>query len=199
MGRRNGTQRLLVWLSCGALIVLASVLTAKADIYRYIDEEGVMHFTNVPTSSAYEYQVFIHERPKADDTYTSDKFDHLISNASKDFGVAFPLLKAIIKAESNFNPRAVSKKGAKGLMQIMPQNFELLDIEDPYDPSQNIMAGARYFKQLYDRFNGKLALTLAAYNAGPDAVERYQDIPPFQETENYVKKVLEYYQKFKNL
>ena len=106
---------------------------------------------------------------------------------SQQYGVSFPLLKAIIKAESDFDPRAVSKKGAKGLMQIMPENFKLLGIKDPFDPSQNIHAGARYFKQMYDRFKGKLALSLAAYNAGPTAVERYNTVPPYEETEEYVE------------
>ena len=83
------------------------------------------------------------------------------------------LVKAIIKAESDFNPKAVSKKGAMGLMQIMPQNFQHLQIQNPFDPRENIMGGTRYFKYLYDRFDGKLALSLAAYNAGPTAVEHY--------------------------
>ena len=83
-------------------------------------------------------------------------------------------------------------------MQIMPQNFKLLGIEDPFDPSQNIHAGARYFKQMYDRF-GTLALSLAAYNAGPDAVARYKTVPPYEETEEYVKRVLKFYYSYKNL
>jgi soluble lytic murein transglycosylase len=108
------------------------------------------------------------------------------------------LLKAIIKAESDFDAQAVSKKGAMGLMQIMPQNFKPLGLKDPFDPTQNINAGARYFRQLYDRFNGKLALSLAAYNAGPTAVDRYQTIPPYEETEEYVRRVLRYYYNYRN-
>ena len=122
----------------------------------------------------------------------------MITQASERFGVSFSLLKAIIKAESDFDPQAVSKKGAMGLMQIMPQNFKLLGLKDPFDPTQNIHAGARYFKQLYDRFDGKLALSLAAYNAGPTAVDRYKTIPPFEETEEYVRRVLRYYYNYKN-
>jgi soluble lytic murein transglycosylase len=136
---------------------------AAADIYRYIDENGVMHFTNAPTSSSNEFKLFIRERRRpAPSWYYSERYDDLISEASERFGVSFPLLKAIIKAESDFNAQAVSKKGAMGLMQIMPQNFKLLGLKDPFDPTQNINAGARYFKQLYERFNGKLALSLAA-------------------------------------
>ena len=110
------------------------------------------------------------------------------------------LVKAIIKAESDFNPKAVSQKGAMGLMQIMPENFQHLDIEDPFDPRENIMGGTRYFRYLYDRFDGKLALSLAAYNAGPTAVDNYnKTIPPYRETEQYVQRVMDYYRIYQNL
>ncbi len=174
-------------------------IPVQADIYRYIDEKGVMHFTNVPTSSRAKYRVFLKEKPSVIQRYSSEKYDELISHASERYGVSFPLLKAIIKAESDFDPYAVSKKGATGLMQIMPQNFKPLGIRDPFDPWQNINAGARYFKQMFDRFKGKLALSLAAYNAGPTAVDRYKTIPPYEETEEYVRRVMKYYYNYKNL
>ena len=189
----------VITLYCALIVFLAAVITAHADIYRYIDENGVMHFTNTPTSSAHKYQLFLKERPKINLRYSSKKYDNLISEASQRHGVSFPLLKAIIKAESDFDPKAVSKKGAKGLMQIMPENFKRLGLKDPFNPSENIDAGARYFKQMYDRFKGKLALSLAAYNAGPTAVDRYKTIPPFEETEEYVRRVLKYYYNYKNL
>jgi soluble lytic murein transglycosylase len=185
---------------CSVLVILFSFLpVAHADIYRYIDENGVMHFTNTPTSSTKNFKLFLREKPKIAPPYSTEKYDEIITEASQRYGVDFPLLKAIIKAESDFDPRAVSKRGAKGLMQIMPQNFKLLGIEDPFDPSQNIDAGARYFKQMYDRFNGEMALSLAAYNAGPEAVERYQTIPPYEETQAYVRRVLKLYYSYKNL
>jgi len=180
------------------IFLLSTGLVVHGDIYRYIDENGVMHFTNTPTSSSQKFKLFLREKPKITSRYSTKKYDNIIANASQQYGVSFPLLKAIIKAESGFNPRAVSKKGAKGLMQIMPENFQLLGIKDPFDPSQNIHAGARYFKQMYDRF-GKLALSLAAYNAGPDAVARYKTVPPYEETEEYVKRVLKFYHSYKNL
>ena len=180
------------------ILLFSAALTAYGDIYRYIDENGVMHFTNTPTTSNQKFKLFLREKPKTSLRYSTKKYDNIIANASQQYGVAFPLLKAIIKAESGFDPRAVSKKGAKGLMQIMPQNFKLLGIKDPFDPSQNIHAGARYFKQMYDRF-GKLALSLAAYNAGPKAVERYKTVPPYEETEEYVRRVLKFYYNYKNL
>ena len=165
----------------------------------YIDKDGVTHFTNVPTSTAGDYRVYIRERPKRiSKTYSSKKYDNYIAEASQRHGVSFSLLKAIIKAESDFNPQAVSKKGALGLMQIMPKNFKSLQIADPFDPWENIMGGTRYFKKLLKRFNGKLSLSLAAYNAGPSVVDFYKSIPPIRETENYVEKVMKYYYSFKH-
>ena len=185
---------------CYVLILMFSAgLTVHADIYRYIDENGVMHFTNTPTSSTQKFKLFLREKPKINPRYSTKKYDDIIANASQQHDVSFSLLKAIIKAESDFDPRAVSKKGAKGLMQIMPENFKSLGIKDPFDPSQNIHAGARYFKQMYDRFKGKLSLSLAAYNAGPTAVEHYKTVPPYEETEEYVKRVLKFYYNYKNL
>jgi soluble lytic murein transglycosylase-like protein len=196
----RGRIKLIGVTICYVFILLFSAgLSVHADIYRYIDENGVMHFTNTPTSSKQKFKLFLREKPKINPRYSTKKYDDIIANASQQYGVSFPLLKAIIKAESGFDPRAVSKKGAKGLMQIMPENFKPLGIKDPFDPSQNIHAGARYFKQMYDRFKGKLSLSLAAYNAGPTAVERYKTIPPYEETEKYVERVLKFYYNYKNL
>ena len=181
------------------VVLLVVVLPVRADIYRYIDENGVMHFTNTPTSSIQKYRIYLKEKPRVIQRYSSEKYDDLISDASERHGVSFPLLKAIIKAESDFDPHVVSKKGATGLMQIMPENFKPLGIRDPFDPWQNINAGARYFKQMYDRFKGRLALSLAAYNAGPSAVDYYKTIPPYEETEEYVRRVMKYYYNYKNL
>ena len=179
-------------------IIMAVVGTGFCDIYKYIDENGVMHFTNVPTASSVKYRVYIREAPAVSpDSTTSSPYHDLIIRAAEKHGISVPLLKAIIKAESNFNPKAVSKKGAMGLMQIMPQNVKALNIHDPFDPRENIMGGTRYFKRLVNRFDGKISLAIAAYNAGPVAVERHQRIPPFRETQDYVKRVLKYYNAYK--
>lgn len=160
----------------------------------YIDSQGVLHFTNAPTSS--QYRLYIKERPEPD--AATRQFDPLIEEASNRFGLSFSLLKAMIKVESNFNSKAVSRKGALGLMQVMPENLKAFQISDPFNPKQNIIGGARYFRSLIDRFDGKLPLALAAYNAGPTKVDRYRDIPPIKETEDYVKKVMKYFYLYKN-
>jgi soluble lytic murein transglycosylase len=171
---------------------------ARADIYVFVDHQGVMHFTNTPTSS--NYKVFMKETPREEPRtwYSVESYDDVITEAAKLHGISPSLLKAIIHVESYFNPRAVSKKGAMGLMQIMPENLGTLNITDPFDPWENIMGGTRYFRSMLERFNFQLPLALAAYNAGPTAVERYNDIPPYKETEEYVKKVMRFFQIYKN-
>lgn len=169
---------------------------AIADIYVYIDHEGTLHFTNTPTSS--NYKVYLRETFRSPQSaYHGASYDDVISEAAKRHGLSSSLLKALIHVESYFNPKAVSKKGAMGLMQIMPENLRALNINDPYDPWENIMGGASYLKSMLERFRGELPLALAAYNAGPTAVEHYQDIPPYPETEAYVKKVMRFFRHYK--
>jgi len=179
-----------------ALILLTAGSTLNANIYKYIDSEGVIHFTNVPVSSGYE--IYIRQKPaRALNLYSTAAYDKFISKASKKHGIDSPLIKAMIKVESDFNPRAVSKAGAMGLMQIMPGNFKAFGIKDPFNPLENIMAGACYLKKLMNRYAGKLSLSLAAYNAGPTVVDRYKKVPPIKETQNYVEKVMKYYNLYK--
>lgn len=175
---------------------ITTVIPVFGDIYVYVDNQGVLHFTDAPTSP--RYQLYMKGRPlKSLGSDITNRYDRFIVRASKKHGVSFPLLKAIIKAESDFNPRAISRKGAKGLMQIMPVNIKEFKLKNPFDPWENIMVGTRYFKQLLNRYNGKVQLTLAAYNAGPTIVDRYNSIPPIKETEDYVKKVMKYFYAFK--
>ena len=188
-------RRYLVAL-IAALALFAVVPFLHADIYMYIDKDGTACFTNLVPPTP-KYQVIIKERKRFSRSYSTNRYDKHIRDASRRHGVSFPLLKAIMKAESDFDPKAVSKKGAKGLMQIMPSNFRTLRIKDPFNPRENIMGGAHYFRQMLDRFNGKVRLALAAYNAGPDSVDRSGGIPPIRETKDYVNKVMKYYKIFR--
>lgn len=187
-----------IWVTILSVFIcsFSGVNSGIADIYKYIDSNGVLHFTNAPTSS--NYRLYIKEKPGVLlPVGSTGKYEPIISAASQRHGVSTHLLKAIIKVESDYNPRAVSRKGAKGLMQIMPETMKALNIANGFDPWENIMGGARYFKQLFTRYEGKLPLALAAYNAGPGVVDRFGSIPPFRETEAYVEKVIKYYYIFK--
>lgn len=187
-----------IWCAIALIVGLTFFVipAANADIYVYIDHEGTLHFTNTPTSK--QYKVYMRETfAKPTTSYQVASYDDVISEAAKRHGLSSSLIKALIHVESFFNPKAVSKKGAIGLMQIMPENLQALHISDPFDPWENIMGGASYLKSMLERFRGELPLALAAYNAGPTAVERYQDIPPYPETEAYVRKVLRFFRHYK--
>ncbi|MET0516367.1 MAG: lytic transglycosylase domain-containing protein [Nitrospiraceae bacterium] len=184
-------------VACTAGIVAAVLLassSAEADIYQYVDTKGTITLTNVPNDARYQKilteilppRTFISERELAP----------VIARHSRTHRLHPALIRAVIKAESDFDPMAVSRAGAIGLMQLMPQTAVHLDVHDLYNPDQNIGGGTKYLRQLLDRFNGNLPLALAAYNAGETAVERYQTLPPFEETRQYVKKVLRFYRNF---
>ncbi len=171
-----------------------AIFPAWADIYRFVDKNGVVHFSNVPTRSGYTF--YFREKGSALQRKASVPYEAYILEAAEKHGVDEKLVKAIIKVESDFNPWAVSEKGARGLMQLMPENCRRLKLKNPFDPKENIMAGTRFLKSLLERFRGNLTLALAAYNAGPEAVARHRGVPPIQETRAYVKKVLHYYRKY---
>lgn len=173
-------------------LILLFLLTSVADatIYRFVDEDGRMHFTDVPTDTT--FQLYLNEGQ-------GHKISTLIDHYADRFHLDVALVKAVIKVESDFNPKVVSHKGAQGLMQLMPATAREIGVSDPFDPGQSIYGGTFYLRQMLDTFNSNLDHALAAYNAGPNAVRRYGGIPPFDETQNYVlrvKKYLDYYQQF---
>jgi len=127
------------------------------------------------------------------------KYDTIINRASQKYGLDSALIKAVIYAESSFNARAVSPEGARGRMQIMPAIYRYLNISDPFNPSQNIMGGSKYLRQMLTIHNGRVKLALAAYNAGPNAVKKYRGIPPYEETLGYVVKVMDIYKQYKQM
>lgn len=183
-----------------ALIVVLFIIYAipvTADIYKYVDENGIKHFTDSPKKE--EFILYFKNHKKEEQKKNpSHIYDDIILKASRKNGISFSLIKALIKVESDFNPDAVSKVGAKGLMQLMPVNIKNLKIKDPFNPYENIMGGSYYFRKVLDKFNGKLSLALAAYNAGPTIVAKYNTIPPYRETRKFVKNVLKYNYQYKN-
>jgi soluble lytic murein transglycosylase-like protein len=180
------------------LLLTASAASASAKIYLYIDEQGVRHYTDTPDSNRYRLLVLRpQDRTASGDRYDAQllaratQFDAIIEHAASAAAVEPNLLRAVIVVESGFNVRARSKRGAMGLMQLMPATAARFGISDSFDPRQNVGAGARYLKFLLDRFGQNLSLALAAYNAGEDAVDRNGgQIPPFAETMAYVPRVL---------
>ena len=184
------------WLAALALTLLLPSQTL-ADIYKYVDEEGVIHFTNVPTDG--KFKLFYREKPvhfQSELGLKLEKYDHLIFKASEKYNVNYNLIKAVIKAESNFNPQAVSRAGARGLMQLMPKTAYAYQVQDSFEPESNIEAGVRYLRYLLNLFQGDLYLALAGYNAGENAVIKNKGIPPYPETRTYVQRVLRFYQEY---
>jgi len=182
-------SRYIVSLCISAAVMSWHPDFCQADTYRYTDERGVIHFTNAPAHQGYARIALENRQAKAG----CRKYDPVISLLCKKYAVDEALVKAVIKAESDFDPKAVSKKGAQGLMQLMPETARDLSVSNPFHPIQNMEGGIRYLRKLLDQFQGNLHLTLAAYNAGENAVVKYNNsVPPFEETRTYVKRVLEY-------
>ena len=188
-------MRIVFSLSFCILFVLSANTIVSADIYRYRDSNGVWHFTNVQTDA--RYRLYIRTYEKKSSEYMKE-YEGIIQQASRRFNVDPLLVRAVIKAESDFDHRAVSKKGAQGLMQLMPQTATKMKVGNPFNPEENIFGGTRYLSLLLERFNNDESLALAAYNAGPEKVKDYQGIPPYPETKSFVRKVLAYYERLRS-
>lgn len=185
------------------LITMFACLSAYGDIYRYEDDEGIVHFTDAPTDK--RFVVFIRDIRKDKKLRTKFRFfnsvnpaeyEPLIKTCSEKYGVSSSLIKAVIHAESGYNPNAVSNKGASGLMQLMPGTAKSLKVTNSLDPKDNVEGGVKYLRFLLDTFHGDVSLALAAYNAGLSRVAKYGGIPPYAETRTYVNRVLSYMQSY---
>ncbi len=178
-----------------ALFLIGIATPSDADIYKYTDENGVVFYTDTPYGKKSRLVIKGKKPAQAPRKLTrSTDYNSLIRKAASKYNIEPDLIKAVIKTESNGNYRAISKKGAMGLMQLMPTTASDMRVSNPYNPKENIEGGTKYLRLLLDKFNGDLTLALAAYNAGPKTVEKYGwNIPPYSETKNYVKKVFSLY------
>lgn len=181
------------------LAALVPVSSFATPIYVYKDKNGSTRFSNKPPPAGVRAEVFSPRRASfsimrhrgVGGMLFLDRFTQFIEAAAKRYDIEEALLRAVIHAESAFNPKAVSPKGAQGLMQLMPPTARELGVSDAFSPEQNIDGGARYLAGLLARYKGDERLALAAYNAGEEAVKRFGGVPPFRETQEYVPKVLE--------
>jgi soluble lytic murein transglycosylase-like protein len=196
-------------------LVVAALLSfpfhsASADIYQYTDAQGIVHFSNVNVGAGKQFKRIksapAEKQPTASasrrvvpppSTISSSNmpsaYVDIINSACDRHGIDPALVHAVVKVESDFNPYALSRKGAMGLMQLMPQTAVELNVRNSFNPHDNIDGGVRYLRYLIDRYEGNLSLALAAYNSGETAVKRWGTIPPFRETQNYVQRILKIY------
>ena len=198
------------FIVCTLLFPLQPAQAERADIYQYTDDKGVVHFTNFSGSKNLKRVKAEPLRPErvtvtptpvpsrqsadvAPSTPMPTTYRELIHASCARHGVDPALVHAIVKVESDFNPYAVSRKGAMGLMQLMPQTAVDLNVQNSFNPTDNIDGGVKYLRYLMDRYEGNLSLALAAYNSGESAVKKWGTIPPFKETQNYVQRILKIY------
>jgi hypothetical protein len=179
------------------ILVMMWCDTSYADIYKYVDENGVIFFTNMPAGKG--YKKIISEERKDINKHTlydggkehrTKDYQQIIEKKSREYNIEPSLVRAVIKTESNWDSMAISQKGAMGLMQLMPDTAKVMEVKNPFNPEENIEGGIKYLRYLLDRFNGDLTLALAAYNAGPEKIKKFGGIPPIPETQRYVKQIL---------
>jgi soluble lytic murein transglycosylase-like protein len=193
------------WPVVNAVVAACLVSSlARADIYKYVDRDGVIHFSNV-SKKGQLVERHSETRPtpaparpatpsaSSEAARNPTNYDAYIREAARLYQIPEALVRAVIRVESNFDPRAVSRANAQGLMQLIPATAERMLVTDPFDARQNVLGGTRYLRVLANLFNGNIQFTLAAYNAGENAVIKYRGIPPFEETQMYVTKVMQFY------
>ena len=206
-----GRKELLILAGASLFAVLCQPRPGSADIYQYTDESGVVHFSNVSVGTSKKFKRVRTEptlqrdqeaapraaaaspAPRPSSGAPSSAYADIINAACDRHGVDPALVHALVKVESDFNPTALSRKGAMGLMQLMPQTAMDMNVGNSFNPNENIDGGVKYLKYLMDRYEGNLSLALAAYNSGETAVKKWGTIPPFRETQNYVQRILKIY------
>lgn len=186
------------------MLFLLGISPAGADIYRSVDANGVVHFTNAPqytNAPSKKSWAFYRKEIRPGNVRSGGSQVHsyhdIIRQNARAYRLEEALVKAVIKVESNYNPQSLSNKGAQGLMQLIPSTARLMNVNDPFDPAENIRGGSNYLRLMLDQFGGNLDLALAAYNAGPNAVQRHGGIPPYEETRNYVQRVRRYLEQYR--
>lgn len=200
-------NRHITWSATLFVIGITATNIASADIFAFSDENGTVSLSNQPTDSRYTVILQTPDENQSPIAITANtalpatktvSFGTLVDEAARSNDIEAALLHAVITAESNYNTRAVSRKGAIGLMQLMPATAKRYGVTDIYDPAQNVAGGTRYLKYLLKMFNNDQRLTLAAYNAGENAVARFGNkIPPYRETRDYVNKVMSLYNQYR--
>lgn len=182
---------------CLALFVITAT-PAAAEIYTFIDAKGTVHFSNAPNDARFNNKNQVAYLRKYRKQADIREYDYFIRESAEKYALDPHLVKAVVEAESNFDSYAVSHRGARGLMQLMPATAGDLQVKNSFNARQNIDGGCRYLRRMLDMFSGNVHLALAAYNAGPSNVKKYKSIPPFAETKNYVRSVLQKYRRYKN-
>ncbi len=183
-------------LLVAALAGLSVTSAANADIDESVGSDGVISFSNT-TKTGKLYAKTAPQKSSSSDGISSSAYDEYIHQAAALYQIPEELVRAVIRVESGFDPRAISRTNACGLMQLMPGTAERMLVTDVFDPRQNIFGGVRYLRVLANMFNGDLELTIAGYNAGENAVIQYGGIPPYEETRQYVVKVVQYYRYYR--
>lgn len=184
--------------ACAALIALttsAPSVLADVEIYSYVSPNGTLYMTNVPTDRQF---IPVNGGGRYHASVSDQELEDAVARYAEEYRLAPALLMAVMKAESDFNPTIISKAGAVGLMQLIPETAIRHGVRNLYDTKENIAGGAKHLRYLIDRFHGNIRLALAAYNAGERKVERYRQIPPFKETRTYVKKVMGFYRDYRS-
>jgi Transglycosylase SLT domain len=174
--------------------------TAHAEIYRFLDDKGVWHYSTRRVDGRYKRWNVGHEKFELDDAMSevlgTGPYDDIFVEAGKRTFIPPALLKAMAAQESGFNPKAISPKGAMGLMQLMPATAKFLQVANPFDPEESIHGGARYLRMLLDAFSNNMRLAVAAYNCGESPVRRVLDVPHIDETQDYVRRVMRFFASF---